>query len=103
MKIRPVLALLLVAQLADAISFVIGVPVVGIHGEANGIARLAFDAGGVSGVILLKGAGILATLAILVYSAPRFPRMALAGASTALAFGVLGALLNTVSIAIAHG
>jgi hypothetical protein len=54
-------------------------------------------------VILLKGAGILLTLAILVYSAPRFPRMALLGASLALTFGALGALTNTVSIAIAHG
>jgi hypothetical protein len=103
MSFRLVLALLLLAQLADAASFVIGIPMVGIHAEANGMARLAFDAGGTSGVVLLKGAGILATLAILVYSAPRFPRMALLGASAALAFGVLGALLNTVSIAIAHG
>ncbi len=103
MRIRVVLAFLLFAQLADAVSFMVGVHLLGIGAETNGMARLAYDAGGANGVILLKGAGILLTLAILVYSAPRFPRMAVLGATLALAFGVLGALTNTVSIAIAHG
>lgn len=103
MTLRVVLPLLLFAQLADAASFMVGVHLLGIGAEANGMARLAYEAGGPNGVILLKGTGILLTLAILIYSAPRFPRMALLGASLALTFGVLGALTNAVSIAIAHG
>jgi hypothetical protein len=91
----------LIAQLGDAISFVIGVHAVGIGAESNGIMALAFDAGGVSGVLLMKGAAILATLGILVVSAARFPKLVVLGGATATSLGLLGLLLNTASIALA--
>jgi hypothetical protein len=103
MRIRVVLALLLFAQLADIASFTVGVGLLGIGAEANRLARAVYDAGGIDGVVLLKGAGILLTLAILVYAAPRFPRLALVGGATAATLGAVGALLNTVSIALARG
>jgi hypothetical protein len=103
MHTRLILAGLLMAQLGDAISFAIGVHANGIGAESNTVMALAYQAGGVGGVLLLKGFAILATLAILVFSATRFPKLVVLGGATATSLGLLGLLLNSVSIAIAHG
>ncbi len=103
MHTRLILAGLLVAQLGDAISFAIGVQAIGIGAESNSLMAVAYHAAGVNGVLLLKGAAILVTLAILVLSAPRFPKLVVLGGATATSLGLLGLLLNSVSIAIAHG
>lgn len=102
-RTRLILAGLLVAQLADAITFYFGVQTLGIDAEANGWARVAYDAGGLPAVLGIKLAAILITLAVLVLTAKRFPRLLVMGGATATSIGLLGAVVNTVSIAIAHG
>ncbi len=102
MHTRLILAGLLAAQLGDAISFAIGVHAIGIGAESNGVMAVAYRAGGVSAVLLVKGTAILVSLAILVLSARRFPKLVVLGGATATALGLLGVLLNSISIAIAH-
>lgn len=103
MRTRLILAGLLVAQLGDAISFAVGVQAIGFGAESNSLMGVAYRAGGVDAVLLVKGAAILITLAVLVLSARRFPKLVVMGGATATALGLLGLLLNSVSIAIAHG
>ena len=53
----PLLILIVaLAQAADAVTFAIGVPVVGIHAELNPLARAAFDTGGMALALALKAA-----------------------------------------------
>jgi hypothetical protein len=103
MKIRLVLAGLLIAQLADAISFAIGIARLGIGAEANGWMRLAYDAGGVPAVMALKGAAILLSLAIISLAAGRYPRLVVLGGAAATSLGLLGAFSNALSIALTRG
>jgi len=76
MKVRLILAGLLLAQLADAASFAIGIARLGIGAEANGWMRVLYEAGGLPAVMALKG-----------------------GAS----LGLLGFFSNTLAIALARG
>ena len=69
MHARIMLGLLLVFQLADAATFVFGVGLHGIELESNGFASLAYQWHGLDGVLILKGAAILLTLAVLVAGA----------------------------------
>ena len=101
MKVRLVLAGLLIAQLADAVSFAIGIARVGIAAEANGWMRLLYDAGGLPAVMALKGGAILLTLGILTLAAWRYPRLVILGGATATSLGLLGAFSNTLAI-VAH-
>jgi hypothetical protein len=94
MPLRFMLAGVLGGQLADAITFVFGVGLHGIGLESNSFAALAFHWNGLSGVLLLKGAAILFTLAVLVASAGRFPRLFVWGAAAATGVGVLGMVTN---------
>lgn len=101
MKVRLILAGLLAAQLADAVSFALGIHHVGIGAEANGWARALYLSGGVSAVLGVKAATIVLTLGILVVSAYRFPRLVVLGGATGTSFGLLGAASNTLSVAFA--
>jgi hypothetical protein len=103
MHTRLILAGLLMAQLGDAISFAIGVHAIGIEAESNGVMAVAYHTAGIGGVLMVKGAAILVTLAILVFSAPRFPKLVVLGGATATALGLLGLLLNSASIVMARG
>jgi hypothetical protein len=103
MKVRLVLAGLLIAQLADAVSFAIGISRVGIAAEANGWMRFLYDAGGLTAVMALKGGAILLSLAILVAAAWRYPRLVVLGGAAATSLGLLGFLSNTLAIAFARG
>ena len=102
-RARLILAALLFAQLADAITFYIGVQVLGIGAEANGWARMAYEAGGLPAVMGIKTAAILIVLGVLVATAQRYPRLLVMGGATATSIGLLGAVVNTLSIAVAHG
>jgi hypothetical protein len=102
-KVRLVLAGLLIAQLADAVSFAIGIARLGIGAEANGWMRLLYDAGGLPAVMALKGSAILLLIAILVAAAWRYPRLVIMGGATATSIGLLGAFSNTLAIALARG
>jgi len=94
MHLRLMLAGVLAGQLADTITFAVGVGLHGIGLESNGFASLAYQWNGVGGVLLLKGAAILVTLAVLVASASRFRRLFVWGAATATGVGLLGMVTN---------
>ena len=89
---------LVLAQLADAATFMVGVSRFGIGLESNGIAAGLYHAGGLDAVLLLKGAVIVATTTLLAYRAPRFPRLLMWGGAAATSLGLLGFAANTTSI-----
>ena len=89
---------LVLAQLADATTFMVGVSRFGIGVESNGIAASLYHVGGIDAVLLLKGAAIVLTTTLLAYTAPRFPRLLVWGGATATSLGLLGFVANTTSI-----
>jgi hypothetical protein len=95
---RIMLGLLLAGQLADAASFMVGATLHGIGLESNGFAALAYRWHGLDGVLLMKGGAILLTLALLVGTARRFPRLFVWGAATATGLGLLGLAANVTSL-----
>jgi hypothetical protein len=97
------LSALLIAQLGDAATFMVGVSIHGIHLESNIVAVMAHEATGTEGVLIMKGAGILSVLAILVMAAERFPRVVFWGAATATGVGMLGVATNLTSLLIIAG
>jgi hypothetical protein len=101
MKVRLILAGLLLAQLADATTFALGIHHVGIGAEANGWARELYQRGGVDAVLGVKLATIVLTLGILVLSAYRYPRIVVMGGATATSLGLVGAVSNSLSVAFA--
>ena len=97
---RIILFGLVLAQLADALSFTIGVSRFGIDLESNGLAAWLYGATGLDGVLLLKGGVLLATIGVLVATSTRFPRLLVWGGAAATSTGLLGFVTNTASIAI---
>ena len=95
---RVILFGLVLAQLADALTFTIGVSRFGIHLESNGIAVWIHRVSGLDGVLLVKGAVILVTIAIIVYAANRFPRLLVWGGAAATSLGLLGFATNSLTI-----
>ncbi len=89
-----------VAQLADALTFTIGVSRFGIGLESNGIAAELFRAGGLDAVLWVKCAVLLSTLALLIVTARRFPRLLVWGGAAATSLGLLGFATNSLSIAL---
>jgi hypothetical protein len=100
MRPRLILAGLLLAQLADAISFLVGVQRLGIAPEANGWAYALHELGGVPAVLVVKGLAIVVTLVVLATAAPRYPRLLVLTGATATSIGLLGATLNTLTFAL---
>jgi hypothetical protein len=100
MHARIMLGLLLAFQLADAATFALGVSFHGIKLEANGFATLAYRWHGLDGVLILKGAAIVLTLAVLVAGANRFPRLFVWGAAAATGVGLLGLATNVTSLVL---
>lgn len=91
---------LVLAQLADAFTFTIGVSRFGIELESNGFASALFRAGGLDGVLLAKAAVLLVTIGLLLLASYRFPRLLVWGGAAATSLGLLGFLTNAASIAI---
>jgi hypothetical protein len=89
---------LVVAQLADAFTFTIGVSRFGIGLESNGVAAGLYRASGLDGVLLVKAAVLLTTIGLLVVGASRFPRLLVWGGAVATSLGLLGFAANTTSI-----
>ena len=100
MAARIMLGLLLAFQLADAATFAFGVTEHGIRLEANGFAGLAYRWHGLDGVLILKGAAIVITLAVLVAGFSRFPRLFVWGAAAATGIGLLGLATNVTSLVL---
>ena len=88
------------AQLADALTFTIGVSRFGIGLESNGIAALLYRLGGLDAVLFAKLAVLLAVLGVLVHTAARFPRLLIWGGAAGTSLGMLGFATNSVSIAV---
>ena len=86
------------AQLADALTFTIGVSRFGIGLESNGIAAELFRAGGLSAVLLVKAAVLLAVISLLVATVTRYPRLFVWGGAVATSLGLLGFTANSLSI-----
>jgi hypothetical protein len=89
---------LVLAQLADAFTFTLGVSRFGIGLESNGIATAMYQASGLDGVLVMKAGVLLVTLALLVATAHRLRRLFVWGGATATSFGLLGFVANTTSI-----
>lgn len=95
---RVILFGLVLAQLADAFTFTVGVSRFGIGLESNGMASLLFHAGGLGGVLLAKAAVLLVAIGLMVVAAHRFPRLLVWGGAAATSLGLLGFATNTASI-----
>jgi hypothetical protein len=91
---------LVLAQLADALTFTIGVSRFGIGLESNGIAAWLYRSGGLESVLVVKGGVLVATIAIIVATAEDFPRLLVWGGAAATSIGLLGFATNTASILI---
>ena len=89
---------LVLAQLAGATTFMVGVSRFGIGLESNGFAAGLYYAGGLDAVLLLKGAVIVITTTLLAYTAPSYPRLLVWGGATATSMGLLGFAANTTSL-----
>jgi hypothetical protein len=97
---RVILFGIALAQLADALTFTIGVSRFGIGPESNGMAAEVFRAGGLDAVLIAKGAVLLTTIALLIATASRFPRLLVWGGAAATSLGLLGFATNSLSIAL---
>ena len=97
---RVILFGVVLAQLADAFTFVLGVSRYGISLESNGFATQLFHLGGLDAILLAKGAVIVGTTLLLAYTAHRYPRLLMWGGSTATSMGLLGFAANSASMAI---
>ena len=95
-----ILLSLVVTQLADAATFTFGVSRFGIGLESNGVAAMLYGTGGLEAVLFAKGAVLILTIALLVSTASRFPRLLVWGGAAATSFGLLGFGANTASILI---
>jgi hypothetical protein len=91
---------MVVAQLADAATFVVAVTRFGITHESNGVAAALYRLGGLDAVLLAKGAVIVLAIGILVFAAHRLPRVLVMGGAAATSLGLLGFITNTWSMAI---
>jgi hypothetical protein len=97
---RVILFGLVVFQLADAVTFTIGVSRFGIGLESNGIAATLYEVAGLAGVLAAKGGATLAAIAILVATADHMPRLLVWGGAAGTAVGMLGFATNAASIMI---
>jgi hypothetical protein len=97
---RVILFGIVAAQLADAMTFTIGVSRFGIGLESNGVAAALYDLAGLAGVLAVKGGVLVATIAVLVATASQFPRLLVWGGAAATSIGLLGFAANSASILI---
>ncbi len=98
---RAALMVALVAQLADAVTFVVAIRVgVPLEAEANPLAREAYGAVGLGGLIALKLAGVALAIALLAVAelswstGSRGLRLVLLGCALVGAVGFFGAFTN---------
>lgn len=98
MNARVLLAILLFAQLLDAATFSVMIPVLGIGVESNGLASMLYHWQGMGGVLALKAAAIVVTIGLLVVAWPRAPRIFYIGGATGTTVGAFGAFTNVVAL-----
>jgi hypothetical protein len=91
------------AQLADALTFTIGVARFGIGLESNPWAVALHGQSGLDAVLVAKLVAILLIIGVMVVAANRYPRLLVWGGATATSVGLLGVLTNTWSMALIGG
>ncbi len=102
--VAPVIFVVLAAQVADAISFAVGVAQLGIAVEGNPLMRAAHGVAGTTGVLGIKAVAIGIVIAMLIAAGPRFPKFATVGSYATIGLGVFGAAMNTaVMVLVAAG
>lgn len=94
---------LVLAQLADALTFTIGVSRYGIGLESNGIASALYETAGLAGVLAAKAGVTLAALSILVATADIYPRLLVWGGAAGTSIGLLGFATNSAALLILAG
>ena len=92
------LAVVVVAQLLDLLTFVPAVARVGIGAESNPLAQVLYLSAGPLGPALLKAGAIVVMLLALHRVVRRFPRYALGSAALLVAVGLAGAASNLVGL-----
>ena len=97
---RFIVAGLVLAQLADAITFTIGVSRFGIGVESNDLAAALYQTSGLGGVLIAKAIVLLTTSALLIATADRFRHLLVWGGATATSLGLVGFAANTTSIVL---
>ena len=97
---RIILLGMVVAQLADAATFTLGVSRFGIGVESNHIAGTLYEMFGLDAVVLAKGAAVIAAIGVLTLAAHRFPRLLVMGGASATSLGLLGFATNTTTILV---
>lgn len=97
---RFILLATLLAQLADAATFVVGEELYGIDLESNQLAVLAFHIGGLPGVLAAKTAVLLIVILVSAAVGERYPRVLLWTGATATAMGLLGFAVNVTSLVL---
>ena len=95
---RLILFALVLAQLADAATFTVGVSRFGIGVESNGIAAMLYRIGGLDAVLIVKGVVLVIIITVLAGTAHRYRRLLVWGGAAATSFGLLGFAANTTSI-----
>jgi hypothetical protein len=90
----------LLAQLADAATFVVGEELYGIDLESNPLALMAFHVGGLAGVMAVKGAVLLIVILVAAAVGGRHPRVLLWTGAAATAIGLLGCAANITSMVL---
>ena len=88
------LLIVIVAQLADLLTFVPAIGRVGIGAESNPIVRDLFAAMGTAGPAALKVCATIAVVALLYRVAVRYPNLAGRSCMVAVGLGLLGAWSN---------
>jgi hypothetical protein len=99
-SVRFILFGLVLAQLADAFTFTIGVSRFGIGLESNGIAAVLYQTAGLEAVLAAKAGVMLATVGLLAVTAGRFPRLVVWGGAAATSLGLLGFAANWASMLV---
>ena len=91
---------IIVAHILDLVTFFGAVSIYGINGEANPLARAAYNSAGLPGVVFLKVAGI--AIALSVISGLPESTGKTVGIVVIAAMGLLGAATNAYAIALAR-
>jgi hypothetical protein len=97
---RLILLTVLLAQLADAVTFVLAIGRFGIGVESNGIAAGLYRLAGMDGVLLGKLAAIVITLLVLAAVGHRFPRVLFFGGATGTSLGLVGLATNSLALLV---
>jgi uncharacterized membrane protein len=91
---------IVLANLADLLTFICAASVLPIEGEGNPLARFAYARAGMLGVVGLKAVGVAVILAVLAGLGDSTGKSIAVGVLVALP--LVGALTNTAAIVISQ-